>query len=127
MAEDTKQPGPEEPKTPDASAPDTSGANPSSSQPSSADAEKAAIVQQAKSRVAAAKEALSGDAAAGTPKPPVKKKDEGPKPTDASSHPLVKKLKDKFGSSIGEASEFIAQLSINVAGEQIVAICNFLK
>jgi len=127
MAEDTKQPGPEEPKTPDASAPDTSGANPSSSQPSSADAEKAAIVEQAKSRVAAAKEGLTGEAAPGTPKPPVKKKDEGPKPTDASSHPLVKKLKDKFGASIGEASEFIGQLSINVAGEQIVAICNFLK
>ncbi len=127
MAEDTKQPGPEEPKTPDASAPDTSGADPSSSQASSADAEKAAIVEQAKSRVAAAKEGLSGDATAGTPKPPVKKKDEGPKPTDASSHPLVKKLKDKFGASIGEASEFIGQLSINVVGEQIVAICNFLK
>ncbi len=134
MAEDTKQPGSEEPTTPDASTPDSSGqpsssATPSAATPSTtpggADAEKAAIVEQAKARVAAAKEALPG--AEGTPKPPVKKKDEGPKPTDASGHPLVKKLKGQFGDAIGDASEFVGQLSINVAGEQIVAICNFLK
>ena len=130
MAEDTKQPGSEEPTTPDASVSDSSGkpsssATPSTAAPGGADAEKAAIVEQAKARVAAAKDALP--AAEGTPKPPVKKKDEGPKPTDASGHTLVKKLKGQFGDAIGDASEFIGQLSINVAGEQIVAICNFLK
>ena len=129
MAED-KQPGSEEPTTPDGSVPDSSG-KPSSPTTSStaasggADAEKAAIIEQAKARVTAAKESLP--AAEGAPKPPVKKKDEGPKPTDASGHPLVKKLKGQFGDAIGDASEFIGQLSINVAGEQIVAICNFLK
>lgn len=129
MAED-KQPGSEEPTTPDGSVPDSSG-KPSSPTTSStaasggADAEKAAIIEQAKARVTAAKESLP--APEGAPKPPVKKKDEGPKPTDASGHPLVKKLKGQFGDAIGDASEFIGQLSINVAGEQIVAICNFLK
>ena len=129
MAED-KQPGSEEPTTPDGSGPDSSGkpSSPTTSStaaPGGADAEKAAIIEQAKARVTAAKESLP--AAEGAPKPPVKKKDEGPKPTDASGHPLVKKLKGQFGDAIGDASEFIGQLSINVAGEQIVAICNFLK
>ena len=64
MAEDTKQPGPEEPKTPDASAPDSSGTpSPSTIPPAGelagADAEKAALVEQAKSRVAAVKESLT--------------------------------------------------------------------
>ena len=133
MAEDTKQPGPENPSTPDASATDTSGTPSPSTIPNAgelagADAEKAAMVEQAKSRVAAVKESLTPDAsAAGTPKPPVKKKEEGPKPTDASEHSLVKKLKAKFGDAIGDASEFVGQLSINVAKEQIVPICDFLK
>ena len=134
MAEDTKQPGPEKPKTPDASAPDSSGTPSPSTIPSAgelagADAEKAAMVEQAKSRVAAVKESLSSDASAsaGTPKPPVKKKEEGPKPTDASDHWLVKKLKGQFGDAIGGASEFVGQLSITVATENIVDICDFLK
>ena len=130
MAEDTKQPDSEEPTTPDASSSDSSGTPPASAIPSAgslagADAEKAAMVEQAKSRVAAVKESLP--AAEGAPKPPVKKKEEGPKPTDASEHPLVKKLKAEFGGAVGDASEFIGQLSINVAGEQIVSICEFLK
>jgi NADH-quinone oxidoreductase subunit C len=129
MAED-KQPGSEEPTTPDASVPDSSGkpsspATPSTATPGGADAEKAAIVEQAKARVAAVKESLP--AAEGAPKPPVKKKEEGPKPTDASGHPLVKKLKEQFGDAIGDASEFIGQLSIYVAGGQIEAVCNYLK
>src|SRR5262245_40880220 len=113
MAEDTKQPGPEKPPTPDASVSDTSGTPspqtiPNAAELAGADAEKAAIVEQAKSRVAAVKESLTTDASApGAPKPPVKKKEEGPKPTDASEHPLVKKLKAKFGAAIGDASEFI--------------------
>jgi len=130
MAEDTKQPGSETPTTPDASTSDSSGTPPPSSIPDAgqlagADAEKKAMVDQAKSRVAAVKEGLTPPA--GAPKPPVKKKEEGPKPTDASSHPLVKKLNTKFGQAIGDASEFIGQLSINVASETIVAICDFLR
>src|SRR5690242_12541832 len=126
--EDTKQPGSETPTTPDASASDSSGTPPPSSIPNAgqvagADAEKQAMVDQAKSRVAAVKEGLTPPA--GAPKPPVKKKDEGPKPKDAGSHPLVKKLKKRFGEGIGEATEFIGQLSINVSGESIVAICDF--
>src|ERR1041385_5435972 len=115
MSDDTKQPGPEEPMRPDGSAADSSGtpspsAIPSAGELAGADAEKAAMVEQAKSRVAAVKESLTPKDTApteGTPKPPVKKKDEGPKPTDASAHPLVKKLKDKFGEAIGDASEFV--------------------
>jgi NADH-quinone oxidoreductase subunit C len=88
------------------------------------------MVEQAKSRVAAVKESLAADQAAaapGAPKPPVKKKEEGPKPTDAGEHPLVKKLKAKFGEAIGDASEFIGQLSVNVDGQRIVEICDFLR
>ena len=85
------------------------------------------MVEQAKSRVAAVKESLQEPAAPGAPKPPVKKKEEGPKPTDASSHPLVKKLKLQFGEAVGDASEFIGQLSITVDGARIAEICDFLK
>src|ERR1700720_1653913 len=62
----------------------------------SADAEKDLQVETAKARVAAAKETAQKAAAPGAPKAPVKKKDEGPKPVDASGHPLVKKLRDKI-------------------------------
>src|SRR6185436_19232981 len=130
MSEDTKQPGSEEPTSPGVSDSEASGTPPPSAIPpagtlAGADAEKASMVEQAKSRVAAVKESLEQPASA--PKPPVKKKDEGPKPTDASEHPLVKKLKAKFGDAIGDASEFIGQLSVHVDGERIVEICNFLK
>jgi len=132
MAEDTKQPGSPEPSEPDAKPTDSSGTPPSSKPPAGtvagADAEKAAIIEQAKTRVAAVKDSLTTPAAGeGKPKPPVKKKDEGPKPTDASAHPLVKKLRDKFGETIGEATEFIGQLSVVVAADPIVEICDFLK
>jgi len=133
MADDTKQPGSEEPKTPDASATDSSGTNPPSSIPNAgelagADAEKAAMVEQAKSRVAAVKESLTPETSApGTPKPPVKKKDEGPKPTDASSHPLVTKLKGQFGDAVGSASEFVGQLSVIIDSAHIAAVCDFLR
>ena len=86
------------------------------------------MVEQAKSRVAAVKESLTDQAAVpGAPKPPVKKKEEGPKPTDAAEHALVKKLKSKFGDAIGEATEFIGQLSVTVDGQRIVEICDFLN
>ena len=131
MSEDTKQPGSEEPVSPGVSDAEASGTPPPSAIPpagalAGADAEKASMVEQAKARVAAVKESLA-EPAAGTPKPPVKKKDEGPKPTDASGHPLVNKLKAKFGEAIGDASEFIGQLSVHVDAQRIVEICNFLK
>jgi len=132
MSEDTKQPGSEEPTSPGVSDSEASGTPPPSAIPpagtlAGADAEKASMVEQAKARVAAVKDSLEQPAAAGAPKPPVKKKEEGPKPTDAAGHPLVKKLKAKFGEAIGEASEFIGQLSVNVNGPQIVAVCDYLK
>jgi NADH-quinone oxidoreductase subunit C len=127
MPEDTKQPDPVEPTKPDAPESDASGVQ--SAALSGSDAEKSAIVEEAKSRVAAAKESLAAKAEtpAGTPKPPVKKKEEGPKPTDASNHPLVQKLRAKFGESVGEASEFIDQLSVNIRRENIVQVCDFLR
>jgi len=130
MSEDTKQPGSEEPTSPGVSDSEASGTPPPSAIPpagtlAGADAEKASMVEQAKARVAAVKESL--EQPAGAPKPPVKKKQEGPKPTDAGNHPLVKKLKSKFGDAIGDASEFIGQLSVYIAGEQIVSVCDYLK
>jgi NADH-quinone oxidoreductase subunit C len=96
----------------------------------SADSEKDAQVEAAKARVAAAKQEAAqkaGAAAPGAPKPPVKKKDEGPKPVDASNHPLVKRLKEKFGEAVIEASEFLGQLSIAVDRARIVEVCETLK
>ena len=133
MSEDTKQPDSEEPTVPGVPDTGTSGTPPASVIPpagtlAGADAEKASMVEQAKSRVAAVKESLQDQpAAAGAPKPPVKKKEEGPKPTDASGHPLVKKLKSQFGDAVGEALEFIGQLSVTVDRARIVEICDFLK
>ena len=133
MSEDPKQPGSEEPTSPGVSD-EASGTPPPSAIPpagtlAGADAEKASMVEQAKARVAAVKDSLAADQAAapGAPKPPVKKKDEGPKPTDAAEHPLVKKLKAHFGDAVREASEFIGQLSVNVDGARIVEICDYLK
>ena len=132
MSEDTKQPGSEEHTPPGVSDSEASGTPPPSVIPpagtlAGADAEKASMVEQAKSRVAAVKESLAEQAAPGAPKPPVKKKEEGPKPTDAGDHALVKKLKGKFGEAIGEAVEFIGQLSVRVDGQRIVEICDFLR
>lgn len=133
MTEDTKQPGSDEPIQPDGTVSDSSGTpSPSAIPPAGtlagADAEKAAMVEQAKSRVAAVKESLADKPAdAGAPKPPVKKKDEGPKPTDAAEHPLVKRLKAQFGDAIGDASEFIGQLSVHVDAARIVEVCDFLR
>src|SRR6185369_6556577 len=129
MSEDTKQPGSEEPTQPGVSDAEASGTPPPSAIPpagtlAGADAEKASMVEQAKARVAAVKDSLATSAA---PKPPVKKKDEGPKPTDAADHPLVKKLKAQFGDAVGDAVEFIGQLSVNVDAARIVEICAFLK
>ena len=95
----------------------------------SADAEKDAQVEAAKARVVAAKEAAQKAApvAPGAPKPPVKKKEEGPKPADASNHPLVKRLREKFGDAVTEATEFLGQLSIRIQASRIVEVCSALK
>jgi NADH-quinone oxidoreductase subunit C len=98
------------------------------------DLEKAAKVAEAKARAEAAKQA-AGDkpapaaaaAGAGAPKAPVKKKDEGPKPVDASNHPLVKRLRERLNGAIAESSEFVGQLSIRVEPGHIVEVCNALK
>jgi NADH-quinone oxidoreductase subunit C len=126
------------PDQPAATQPDASGTPPPSAIPAAgvlagADAEKAAMVEQAKTRVAAVKESLSEKApaepstATGAPKAPVKKKEEGPKPVDASNHPVVKNLIAQFNSAVIESVEFIGQLSIRIDGSRIVEVCDFLK
>src|SRR6266849_7328542 len=101
-------------------------ANPSSL---SADAEKDAQVEAAKARVAAAKDQAQKAAAPapGAPKAPVKKKEEGPKPVDASGHPLVRRLRDKVDGAVIEATEFLGQLSIRIERSRIVEVCDALK
>jgi NADH-quinone oxidoreductase subunit C len=104
--------------------------------PTGADAEKAAKIAEARARAAAAKQAAGAKPAppqpagatpaAGAPKAPVKKKEEGPKPTDASNHALVIKLGKKLDGAILEATEFVGQLSIRVARERILEVCQFL-
>ena len=129
MAQEGKPPesGPETDAPADAAAPDDARATKPSSL--SADAEKDAQVEAAKARVAAAKEAAqkAAPAAPGAPKPPVKKKEEGPKPIDASNHSLVIRLREKFADAIGDASEFLGQLSIHVGTQRIVDVCNALR
>src|ERR1700704_4147017 len=100
-----------------------------SSSPPSADSEKDAIVEEAKARVAAAREAAqkAAPAAPGAPKAPVKKKEEGPKPSDASGHPLVKKLRAAFDGAVIEGTEFLGQLSVRIDRSRIVEVCNALK
>ena len=127
MPDEGKSPesGPVDDKPANEAPPDQARAN----QPLSADAEKDAQVEAAKARVAAAKEAAQKAAppAAGAPKAPVKKKEEGPKPVDAANHPLVKRLKETFGESVIEATEFLGQLSIRIARPSIVEVCEGLK
>jgi len=95
----------------------------------SADAEKDAKVEEAKARVVAAKDAAQRAAtpAPGPPKAPVKKKEEGPKPVDASGHALVKKLRAEFDATVIEASEFLGQLSIRIDPARIVDVCRSLR
>ena len=122
--------------------------------PSQADLERAAKIAEAKAKAAALKEAAAAKAAdasgaatpgapktpaapgaakpaapaaAGVPKPPVKKKDEGPKPEDASDNPLVKRLRERFGEALTGAFAFVGQLSIHVKAESIVEVCKALR
>ncbi len=139
MADDDNKPDELAQKPPGVVTPaDATGTPPLSSIPGAgelagADAEKAAMVEQAKSRVAAVKESL-GEKAAGTqapqpgaPKAPVKKKEEVPKPVDASEHQLVRKLRARFDGGVGEAMEFVGQVSIRIEPDRIVEVCNFLR
>ena len=106
--------------------------------PSQADLEKAAKIAEAKARAAAAKEAAAqkaggaaagagAAAAAGAPKAPVKKKDEGPKPEDASNHPLVLRLRERLGDGLLGAETFLNQLSIRVERARNVEACRALR
>ncbi len=99
-------------------------ANPSFS---SADSEKDAKIEEAKARVAAAKDAAQKAAQPGPPRAPVKKKEEGPKPIDASAHPLVKRLRAKLGEAIIEATEFLGQLSIRIDRSRVLEVCSALR
>ncbi len=105
--------------------------------PETADERKARLIADAKTRATAAKQAADQTAATttpagaattpGAPKAPVKKKEEGPKPTDASDHPLVKQLRERLGDAVGEASMFIGQLSVRVSAPHIVEACLMLR
>jgi NADH-quinone oxidoreductase subunit C len=127
MAQEGKPPESGSPDAPAEGAPPKNGGAVTPPSPLSADAEKDIQVEAAKARVAAAKEEAQKTAAPGAPKPPVKKKDEGPKPVDAANHPLVRKLKEKLGDAVIEASEFLGQLSIRVDRRRIVEVCDELK
>jgi NADH-quinone oxidoreductase subunit C len=131
MAEDSKQPDTDASKPPDVS--DQSAVGEAQAAPT-ADSEKNSQVEEAKARVAAAKQALNEKAAAAPPtaaaappKAPVKKKEEGPKPVDASAHSLVKKLKARLEAGVGEAVEFLGQLSVRLDRAQIVDACKSLR
>jgi NADH-quinone oxidoreductase subunit C len=115
--------------------------------PSQADLERASKIAEAKARAAALKEAAASKSpadalgaakpatpgatkpatAAGAPKAPVKKKDEGPKPQDASDHALVKRLREKFGDRVTGAFVFVGQLSVHVRSDSIVEVCRALR
>ncbi|MDQ3804261.1 MAG: NADH-quinone oxidoreductase subunit C, partial [Acidobacteriota bacterium] len=60
-------------------------------------------------------------------KAPVKKKEEGPKPEDASAHPLAKRLRGKFADAVTGAFTFLNQLSVHVKAESIVEVCRALR
>jgi NADH-quinone oxidoreductase subunit C len=139
MEEEKSEPTIDRPEQSDATGPrDSAGTPPPEAIPpagalASADAEKAAMVEQAKTRVAAVKESLSEKIPAqpatstSAPKAPVKKKEEGPKPIDASNHELVRKLKSQFNGAVLEAVEFIGQLSVRIDVKRIVEVCDALK
>ncbi|HEX8561090.1 MAG TPA: NADH-quinone oxidoreductase subunit C [Pyrinomonadaceae bacterium] len=120
--------------------------------PSQADLERAAKIAEARARAAAMKEAAASKApaaekpapaapgaakpaapapaaaaGAGAPKPPVKKKDEGPKPVESPDHPLVKRLRERFGDAVEGAFTFVGQLSVHVRADAVVEVCRRLR
>lgn len=122
------------------------GAEPTAA-PTRTELERAAKIAEAKARAAALKEAAAGKvppvpaapaasgapaspatpAGAGAPRPPVKKKEEGPKPVDASGHPLAVRLRAQFAEAVLEATIFLNQLSVRVAPAAIVEVCRALR
>lgn len=98
---------PQQPVTPDQNA---------SVPAETAEQERARLIADAKARVEA-----------GAPKIPVKKKEEGPKPVDASGHPLAQKVAARFGAALIEASEFLGQLSLRIDPAKVIAVCTFLR
>lgn len=125
MAEDTNQPEIADDGDPGLAKPASADPPATKAGGAQADAEKNVVVEDAKARVVAAKEAAVATTA--TPKPPVKKKEEGPKPVDASGHPLVEELKAKLNGGVLEAFEFLGQLSVRIERSQIGAACDLLK
>lgn len=126
---------PEEQESLAAKAPSGSSASNTAVQ---SDAEKAAKIAEARAKASAAKQAAvekpsavaaaaSPPPAPGAPKAPVKKKEEGPKPTDAANHALVRKIREQLDGAAIEASEFLGQLSIRIEPTRIVEVCDFLK
>jgi NADH-quinone oxidoreductase subunit C len=124
---------PESPDAPTGKAPSGSSATNTAVQ---SDAEKSAKIAEARAKAAAAKQAAgekpttpaaATPPATGAPKAPVKKKEEGPKPTDAANHALVRKIREQLDGAVIEASEFLGQLSIRIEPSRIVAVCDFLK
>src|SRR5260370_1655905 len=110
MTEDTKQTDKTEQGKLEDSKKDSPGTPPALVIPAAgtlagADEEKASMVEQAKTRVAAVKESLeskpSEAAGPGAPKPPVKKKEEGPNPAEPSTLPKVIRWQADFGDAHG--------------------------
>ena len=131
-------------ETPDASTPSVAAKTPASTPAATSDEEKAARIAEARAKAAAFKSgaggatgataatppkppAAAGAAAEGAPKAPVKKKEEGARASDASNHPLVRRLRENLDGAVTEASEFLGQLSVRVAVARVVEVCEFLK
>jgi NADH-quinone oxidoreductase subunit C len=92
------------------------------------ESESVRLIAEAKARVDAAKaKSETFPVGEATPKTPVKKKEEGPKPVDASDNSLVVNLRGSFGDAIIEGEEFLKQLSIRVRPAAIVNVCDALK
>jgi NADH-quinone oxidoreductase subunit C len=135
-------------ETPDAATPPVAAATPpvAAATPATSDEEKAARIAAARAKAAAFKggagaagaTAATGatavppptpasGATAGAPKAPVKKKEEGAKPSDASQHPLVRRLRENLDGAVSEASEFLGQLSVRIEPSRVVEVCEFLR
>jgi NADH-quinone oxidoreductase subunit C len=104
MAEDKKEPNPEQAGTPP--------------NPPSGPKDEEALSDSA---------SLKANPSTGAPHPPVKKREGGPMPVDASSNPLVKRVAEEIPDSVVDAKQFLGQISIRVQKDRIVHVCKFLK
>lgn len=76
------------------------------------------------------KPAAEGAAPAAAPKPAAPAappKPVGPKPTDASSRPLIAGLAAAVPGAVLEAYEFVGETTAKIAPEHLVAACRYLK